>query len=76
MALAEWERTADLTTRAAFQFMKILASNNLLDEAQERLHAKGLDQIRVRVPHMRELQEMVKEHFPKKGGNPGAENSV
>lgn len=67
MALAEWERTTDTTTRAAFQFMKILAENNLLDEVQERLNSKGLDQIRVSVQHIREMQEMLKEHFKKKG---------
>ncbi len=66
MTLAEWEETTGTTTRAAFQFIKILAENNLLDKAQERLNSKGLDQMRVSVHHFRELQEMVKEHFQKK----------
>ncbi len=66
MELAEWEQTTDTTTTAAFQFMKILAENNLLDEAQKRLNSKGLDQIRVSAQHFIELQEMVKEHFQEK----------
>ncbi len=66
MELAEWEKTTDTTTTVAFQFMKILAANNLLDEAQRRLNAKGLDQLRVSAQHFVELQEMVKEHFQEK----------
>lgn len=67
MALADWERTTDTSTTQFFQFMKVLAENNLLDKAPKILSDKGLTQIRVSVQHIREVQNLLRDHFQDKG---------
>jgi hypothetical protein len=51
-------------------FVKFLANNNLIDDAYNRLQAKGITKLRISIEVVKEIQEMIKENSAQIAGGP------